>query len=245
MCAAPRTGGERRSANSASDFVGERTVEERKKRSRLRRRQIPGRQDLERQVQPVARQISKVGIVILRRIGLVQVDQSCDVPSGRLGKSPGHRLPVPLHESECDDALQQDDWRDNDYKGAGVEAFRNEFTRPGAEPSEHHPRALTDEAPSSAYPVAGDVLAYGQYSTCSTWFVDRLAFLPSQASVGVKDVPLAADCLKINRVRRVNLDLPAQAIDLYVDCALVACGFVLCQFVPGNGTTGPQGELAQ
>ncbi len=106
------------------DFPRERPVEQIEERLLPRFRQVSRRQDLHRQVQPVARDADDLVVFVGRR-GLVDVDQRGDVARGRLREAPRHVLPVALHEHEGDHAFEHDDRRDDDDERAGVEALRH------------------------------------------------------------------------------------------------------------------------
>ena len=88
-----------------------------------RRREVAGRQHLHLQIQAVARQLDD----LLRTVGfrqiLVDVDDGRDVACGGFRQAARHGLPMALHERKGDDAFENDDRRDDDEKGAGVESF--------------------------------------------------------------------------------------------------------------------------
>ena len=107
----------------AVDLLAEKMVEDREERLRPGRGQGIGRQEVDLQPQPFLRDADRVGVVVARRIGLDHVDDRGDVARDAGRKAHRHRLPVPLHEDEGDDRLEQDHRRDDDDQRARVEAL--------------------------------------------------------------------------------------------------------------------------
>ena len=117
----------------AADLVRQRPIEQREERLGTWRRQIARRQHLHRQVEPVARHLDELSVLVLARILLVDVDDGGDVARSGFRKAPRHGLPVALHEHEGDDAFEHDDRRDDDDERAGIEALGQDVGEPAAD----------------------------------------------------------------------------------------------------------------
>ena len=89
---------------------------------------LPARQHGHGQVEAVLADVDEPGDVgRLVGAGLVQVDDSGHVARHAFRQAPRHLVPVPLHEGEGDDALEQHDRRDDDDEGAGVEPLGSQL----------------------------------------------------------------------------------------------------------------------
>ena len=83
-------------------------------------------------------------VVAVLRIAAIDFDQRRDVGDHAGGQFLRHQVPVPLHEHEGDDRLQDDHRRDDDQQRAGIE------------PRGHDPLADTSEpVPGQADAIDG------------------------------------------------------------------------------------------
>ncbi len=127
-----------------AQLVGERFVEQTEKRLWSRRRQVARRQNFHLEVQPVAREIDDFLRGVRLRQVAVDFDQGRDIACRRLRKAPCHGLPMPLHEGKCNDALKNDDRRDDDEKRTCIESLRQDLADDVEQA--HDMRMLTEAA---------------------------------------------------------------------------------------------------
>ena len=114
-----------RQPDLAGDFLGEDLVEDREKRLGPRRGQVAGRFYGDVELQPFAGDPDDVVIGGVLRIGGENIDDRRNIAGHGHGEPLGHGLPVPLHEHEGDDRLQQNHWNDDDQQRTGIEPSRN------------------------------------------------------------------------------------------------------------------------
>ena len=151
---------------------------------------------------------------------LVDIDDGRDVACGRLRKAARHGLPMALHEREGDDAFENDDRRDDDEKGAGVEALWKHFADDAEKAGDVGVLAKAAIAGEDAVP--GRMSCRGTTGIAVSTRDGSGGKPPMPLSIDIEDVALAPDRLQVDRVRRVGFDLAPQAIDLNVDCPLAA-----------------------
>src|SRR5262249_8771690 len=139
--------------------------------------------------------------------------------------------PVPLHEGERHHALQQHDGRDYDDERTGIKPLGGKLARGPQCARPRHPRpALLAEELAPVVRVASEHAPYQPHRP---------------PSVGVQYIALASDCLQINWICRIRLDLAAQTIDLHIDRALTARGVVAGELVAGDRRARPLREEPQ
>ena len=122
-----------RPADLLAKLDRQRLVEQREERLRSGRRHVGQRQEIDGQPHAILRDLAQPRVVVLLRIDLGDLGQRRDVAHHRGGQMPRHQVPVPLHEHEGDDRLQDHHRRDDDQERAGVEALRQERLVPDVE----------------------------------------------------------------------------------------------------------------
>jgi hypothetical protein len=100
-------------------------ISTRLERLRSRRRHVAGGQEVDDEAEALLRDALDLVAIFVLRIALVDVDQRGDVLHHRGRQAARHRVPVPLHEHEGDDRLQDHHRHDHDEKRAGIEAGRH------------------------------------------------------------------------------------------------------------------------
>ena len=113
-----------RPADLAANLHRERLVEQREERFRPGRRHVADGKKIHDQLQPLP-DAAELRAVLVLRIALVDVDQAGDVLHHGRRQSSRHRVPVPLHEHEGDDRLQDHHRHDHDQERTRVEAGRH------------------------------------------------------------------------------------------------------------------------
>ena len=113
-----------RAADLAADLRRQGLVEQREERLRPRLRHVADREKIDHELQPLPDEAQLRALLVLR-IELVDVDQAGDVPHHGCRQAPRHRIPVPLHEHERHDRLQDHHRHDHDQERAGIEAGRH------------------------------------------------------------------------------------------------------------------------
>jgi hypothetical protein len=120
----------------------ERLVEQGEERFWSGRRHFGGRQEIDHEPEPVARDAPDLPAIRILRIGLVDVHQRRDVLHHGGGEALGDRIPMPLHEHEGDHRLQDHHRGDDDQQRTGIEALRQNVIEPAPDPVPH-----TEHAP--------------------------------------------------------------------------------------------------
>ena len=87
-------------------------------------RHVADGEKIDHELQPLP-DAAQLRAVLVLRIGLVDVDQAGDVLHHGCRQPPRHRVPVPLHEHERHDRLQDHHRHDHDQQRAGIEAGRH------------------------------------------------------------------------------------------------------------------------
>ena len=108
-----------RPADLLAKLDRQRLVEQREERLRPRRRHVGQRQEIDGQPHAILRDLAQPRVVVLLRIDLGDLGQRRDVAHHRGGQVPRHQVPVPLHEHEGDDRLQDHHRRDDDQRARG------------------------------------------------------------------------------------------------------------------------------
>ena len=120
---------------------GQRLVEQREERLRPDRRQRVDGQEIDREPEPLLGDATQRRVVAVRRKLLRRSIERGDVLGHRRRQPPRHRVPVPLHEHEGDDRLQDHHRRDDDDQRAGVEPLRQQALDRSVSTRSHRRRA--------------------------------------------------------------------------------------------------------
>ncbi len=109
-----------------SQFHRECLVEQGEEWFRPWRRHIGRRQKVDHKAELFLRDQPELLKVAVLRIAAIDLDQRRDVGDDAGGQFLRHQVPVPLHEHEGDDRLQDHHRRDDDQQRAGIEARRHD-----------------------------------------------------------------------------------------------------------------------
>ena len=116
-----------------ADLVRQRRVKLREERLRARRRQLRLGQEIDHEAEPILRDAAELRAIGALRIGLIDVDQRCDLARHRRRQVIIDHAPLPLDEHERDHRLQHHHRHDDDEQRAGIEPLRQHSLEPKGE----------------------------------------------------------------------------------------------------------------
>ena len=110
----------------AADLVRQRAVDDREERLRQRRRQRAFRHELDIDVHALLGDARQRLVVLVLRIGIMDVDDRGDILNQSGRKLMRDELPMPLQKDIGHDGLQNHHRQDDDEQRAGVKALRHD-----------------------------------------------------------------------------------------------------------------------
>ena len=134
-----------------ANLARERPVEQIEEGFGSRRWQLGGREHLQGQAHAPVCHLDQGAVVVVLLIRLECIYDGGDVAGRRLRQAPRHGFPVPLHENEGNDGLEQNDRRDDDDERSGIQTLRHEL---GAERG--HPLQERARRPKEGRCIVGE-----------------------------------------------------------------------------------------